>query len=314
MIRGLMQTIIPSLVALAAASVIATASEPSAKDREAILSMAGVFTVHFSFHETAAIAPGYELKKKPYEETATEVIQVVEDSPTRIALQNLLVVPGKDGKPVVIKHWAQIWTWQDTELLDYSGAGDDLAWGRVSLTPEQARGTWSQLVTQIDDTPRYEGYGKWIHERGESYWQGLPTRRPLPRREYSKRDDYDYLVVTNRHALTPDGWVHEQDNRKVVDREGGPVRTLCHESGINTYTRTESEDAAAALAWWREHGEFWDTVRRFWIESGEHAGTTFSYSTHENGEGLSKLLTRLEREKPAPDAIVRALKPFVISR
>lgn len=297
-----------------AATSLAFADGPPAKDREAILAMAGTHSVTFHFHETVAIAPGYKLKKKPYDETATELIQIVEDTPERIALQNLLVVPGKDGKPVVIKHWAQIWTWRDTELLDYCGSEEDHEWKRVNLTKEQAKGTWSQLVTQIDDTPRYEGYGKWVHENGESYWESKPTRRPLPRREYSKRDDYDYLLVTNRQTLTPNGWVHEQENRKVVSREGEPVHTLCHEFGINTYTRTDLKDADAAIAWWRENGEFWDTVRDFWIESGESARTSFSYSTFEGGEGLSKVLGRLEKEKPAPEQVISALQPFVVSK
>jgi hypothetical protein len=303
------------IAALAAViTSLASAAEPSARDRNAILAMAGTHSVVFEFEETATIAPGYKLRTKPYRETATEVIILVEDSPHRIALQNLLVVPGKEGKPVVIKHWAQIWTWQDTEILDYSGAEEEHLWKKIRLSPEQAAGTWSQLVTNIDDTPRYEGVGKWVHENGESYWQSGPTRRPLPRREYSSRDDYDYLMVTNRHALTPDGWIHFQDNRKVVDREGEEKRVLCYEAGINTYTRTASADAEVALTWWKEHGSFWDGVRNFWIQSGEKAATTFTYSTHENGEGLSMLFERLEKENPAPQVVMDALQSYVVAK
>lgn len=288
------------------------AAEPPTKDRQAILAMAGTHSVTFEFHETVAIAQGYKLKKKPYKETATEVVIVVEDTPQRIALQNLLVVPGKEGKPQVIKHWAQVWTWQDTELLDYCGSEDEHLWKKIRLTPEQAVGTWSQLVTNIDDTPRYEGNGKWLHENGESSWQSGPTRRPLPRREYSTRDDYDYLTVTNRHALTPNGWIHYQDNRKVVDREGKDKRVLCYEAGMNIYTRIESPDAGVALAWWKENGTFWDGVRNFWIESVEKAPASFTYSTHQNGEGLSKLFERLEKEKPAPESVTGALQAYVL--
>jgi hypothetical protein len=291
---------------------LAFAAEPPTKDRQAILAMAGTHSVTFEFHETAAIAQGYKLKTKPYKETATEVVIVVEDTPQRIALQNLLVVPGKEGKPMVIKHWAQVWTWQDTELLDYCGSEDEHLWKKIRLTSEQAVGTWSQLVTNIDDTPRYEGNGKWVHENGESFWQSGPTRRPLPRREYSTRDDYDYLTVTNRHALTSNGWIHFQDNRKVVDREGEDKRVLCYETGMNIYTRTESPDAAVALAWWKENGTFWDGVRNFWIESGEKAPASFTYSTHQNGEGLSKLFERLEKEKPSPESVTGALQAYVV--
>jgi hypothetical protein len=302
------------LTTLLAVTSLASAAEPPAKDRQAILAMAGTHAVTFEFKETAAIAPGYKLKTKPYKETATEVVIVVEDTPERIALQNLLVVRDKDGKPHVIKHWAQIWTWQDTEILDYCGSEEDHLWNKTELTPEQAAGTWSQLVTNVDDTPRYEGYGRWTHNNGESSWQSGPTRRPLPRREYSARDDYDYLTVTNRHALTPNGWLHYQDNRKVVDREGEDKRVLCYESGLNTYTRTESTDAAVALTWWKENRGFWDGVRKFWTESGEKAPASFTYSTHQNGEGLSKLIERLEKEKPAPEAVATALQAYVVTR
>lgn len=302
--------LLPLLLALPA-----LAGEPPAEDRAAILAMAGTHSVTFHFEETTAIAEGYTLRSKPYDEDATEVIVVVEDTPARITLQNLLVVPDrKQGGTRVIKHWAQVWTWEDRQLLDYMGEDGDHLWRKVELSPEQAAGTWSQLVTQVDDTPRYEGYGRWTHQRGESSWESAPTRRPLPRREYSKRDDYDYLLVTNRHTLTPGGWIHLQDNRKVVDRDGEPARVLCLESGLNTYTRSESPDAHAALDWWKEHGAFWNGVREFWIESGEAAPSRFTYTTFTNDEPLSKLIGRLEKQPPAPAEVAAALRPYVVAQ
>lgn len=298
---------IPLLFALS----LTAAADPAPEDRAAILKMAGTHQITFHFEETAAIAPGYTIKSKPYDESATEVIVVAEDTPTRIILQHLLLVPGKDS-PQIIKHWAQVWTWEDTEILDYAGTDGDHLWVKLQLTDDQAAGTWSQLITQVDDSPRYEGYGRWVHARGESYWESAPTRRPLPRREYSKRDDYDYLLVTNRHTSTPGGWIHEQDNRKVADREGMPAQVLCHEYGLNTYTHGENGDAEFALTWWNDRRPFWDTVRTVWIDSGESASKSFTYSTHKNGESLSKLIDRLEEEKTSPELIVKALQPYLI--
>ncbi|WP_338689053.1 DUF6607 family protein [Haloferula helveola] len=296
---------------LAAATLPALAGSPPAEDREAILAMAGTHAVHFHFEETVAIATGYTVKPDSYDENATEIVTVVEDTTERITLQHLLVVRPKDKDPMVIKHWAQIWTWEDTEILDYCGEDQMHEWQCVRLTPGQAAGTWSQLVTQTDDTPRYEGYGKWIHENGESYWESSPTRRPLPRREYTKREDYDHLLVTNRHSLTATGWVHHQDNRKIVDRGDGPATTLCHESGLNTYNRTESELATVALDWWKEHGPFWDGVRNFWLEAGETAPATFSYSTFKDGEALSKRIAQLESDAADAATVRAALTPYV---
>jgi len=295
-------------------SIPTLATEPPNQDREAILAMAGTHKVTFRFEETAQIAPDYDLKNGFYEADATEVVEVVEDSPTRITLQHLLVVGDEDEAPTVIKHWAQIWTWQDTEILDYCGSDEIHQWNKVTMMPSEVAGTWSQLVTQVDDTPRYESFGHWVHEAGESSWESMPTRRPLPRREYTKRDDYDYLLVTNRHTLSNRGWVHAQDNRKVVDREGEPRRVLCFESGLNRYVRQADPRAAVAKTWWSEHSAFWGDVREFWETSGEQAPQSFAYTTSKNGEALSKLLKRMQEKPPGTDEVTTALRPYVITK
>lgn len=294
----------------------ALAAEPPAEDRSAILAMAGSYDVNFRFDEYAPLAGGYELKEKFYEASASELIEVVEDSPGRIVLQHLLVVSDKEsGEDHVIKHWAQIWTWEDPLVLDYRGTTEDPMWEKRELDPETVAGTWSQLVTQVDDTPRYEGFGRWTHELGESSWESSPTRRPLPRREYTKRDDYDYLLVTNRHTLTTDGWVHYQDNRKVVDREDVEPHALCMERGLNRYSKTDAERTLAASEWWKEHGEFWNGVRRFWSQAADSAPESFTYTTYRGGEGLSGTLERLQDESPTDEStIASALEPFVIAR
>lgn len=307
-----MQRTILRIAVVSSLVVKAFAQGAPAKDREAILAMAGSYQVEFHFHETVPIAKDYSLKKKPYVEHATEIIEVAENTPERITLQNLLVVHDKKGKSMVIKHWAQVWTWQDTQLLDYCGSEEDHSWKKITLTAEQAAGTWSQLVTQTDDSPRYEGYGKWVHENGDSYWSSQPTRRPLPRREYTKRDDYDYLLVTNRHTITPQGWVHEQDNRKVVDRKGAPIQTLCHEFGINTYRRCDTEHATVASQWWKENGPYWNEVRNFWIDAGNRAKESFSYTTMVEDRELEKVILDFEKSKPQPDELRKSLQAFII--
>lgn len=287
------------------------AQEPNKKDREAILAMAGSYEVQFHFHETVALAADYLLKKKPYVEHATEIIEVAENTPHRITLQNLLVVPDEKGKPQVIKHWAQVWTWQDQHILDYTGSEDIHRWNVTHLSKEQAAGTWSQLVTQTDDSPRYEGYGRWIHENGHSIWTSNPTRRPLPRREYTKRDDYDHLLATNRHTITTTGWIHEQDNLKVVERENEAKHPLCREFGINTYTRTTTKLSTAAQEWWKTNGSAWNEIRDFWIKSGEKAKTTFSYTTMHEGNRLSEVISGMEKNKSSHDQVIRQLENFI---
>lgn len=297
---------------LLASASLAFANPPEA-DRRAILAMAGKFDVTFDFQETAVLASAPKSVSDAYHEVAVEVVTVAEDTPERITLQHLLVV-GKSGKSKVIKHWAQVWTWQDNRILDYAGSDGVDVWQRKSVSSADTLGRWSQLVTSVDDTPRYESLGRWVHQSGESSWTSDATRRPLPRREYEVRDDYDYLIVTNRHTLTPTGWVHFQDNRKVVDRDGEKA-IIAHESGLNRYTRTENVSADLAVEWWRENAMVWNSIRNFWIEAGQREGANFAYLTTTGGVGISRKFRELEKEKPPHEAVVQALSPYLaISR
>jgi hypothetical protein len=295
-------------LAILATTSFAIALAPE-EDRRAILAMAGNFKVTFDFAETFAIAPDYSPQSKPYHEEAFETVILVEDTPERITLQHLLVVGDKE-KAKVIKHWAQIWTWQDTRILDYAGSDGADVWERDTVTEEEAKGKWSQLVSSVDDTPRYESLGQWVHADGESTWTSQPTRRPLPRREYEIRDDYDYLVAINRHSLTAQGWVHSQDNRKVVDRDGKRF-VLSVETGLNQYTRTDHALANKASEWWQANSTVWNSIRNFWIDAGQQSGPTFQYHTTQNGVGLSRKFSELEKEKPAAEAVSEALQPYL---
>lgn len=296
-----------ALLLLASASFALAA--PSEQDRQAILKMAGNFKVTFDFEETVPIAPDYKVGSKPYHEEALEVVTIAEDTPERITLQHLLVV-GSPERSHVIKHWAQIWTWEDTKVLDYAGSDGVDTWERHVVSADQAKGKWSQLVTSVDDTPRYEGLGKWVHENGESSWVSEPTRRPLPRREYEKRDDYDYLIATNRHTLTAAGWVHTQENKKVLDRDGKKV-VLAYETGLNQYVRTDDPLSSKATEWWAENSTVWNSIRNFWVEAGEKPGAKFSYSTTQDGVGISKKFKELEKDKPDAEGVSKALTPYL---
>ena len=236
-------------------------------DRRAIRAMAGEFEVTFQFEETVALRPGYELAE-PYRSTASEHVEGIEDRGDFISLQHVLVVHDPDepdAEPHVVKHWRQDWTYQDTDLLTFRG---DRTWQHVRLTPEDVEGTWSQAVYQVDDSPRYEAVGTWNHDGDRSAWESAETWRPLPRREYTKRHDYQVLVARNRHTLTPQGWVHEQDNRKLVlDDAGRPRHVIAHETGLNLYRRADPADTAAGRAYWQQTADYWKDVREIWNQT-----------------------------------------------
>ncbi|WP_206209007.1 DUF6607 family protein, partial [Vogesella mureinivorans] len=112
---------------------------------------------------------------------------VIEDEPGRIVLQHLLMSP--DGKRVT-KHWRQDWHWQASERLEFSA---DQIWLLRPIDPALTRGAWTQCVHEVSDAPRYCGTGRWNHRYGVATWTSDRTWRPLPRREYTTRDDYNAL-------------------------------------------------------------------------------------------------------------------------
>lgn len=241
---------------LSASDQMSPETEKLQKDREAILAMAGTFEVNFHFQETVSFDKDYEIKEA-YDANALEIVIIDEETENRIVLQHILKT--KHG---IIKHWRQDWAYENRILWEYSGP---LAWTKKELTQEEAKGTWTQRVFQVDDSPRYESFGEWTHDAGVSQWVSAQTNRPLPRREYTKRDDYDILLAVNRQVITSGGWVHEQDNDKLITRDGNH-RILAREIGINTYKRVEQAPFSEVRQWWREHRDFWIQVRETWDE------------------------------------------------
>ena len=283
------------------------ASEKFQKDREAILAMAGEYEVDFQFMETVAIDQSYELKK-PYLEDAAEVVFVVEDSPKRIVLQHVLWVESYDR---VVKHWKQEWKYEDPLMYEFVG---NLTWQRRELSSEEVKGTWSQKVSQVDDSPRYESYGKWIHQGGLSSWQGNQTRRPLPRREYTKRKDYEVFMGVNRHTLTPTGWVHEQDNFKQVSSTG---QVLCREVGLNQYFKTQEVDFTEVKKYWSNHNQYWSKVSKMWEQRMEGSDQLSLYKEQDGKPLFRHLFGIIAQKTQSGDPVEKAaevIKKFVITR
>ena len=229
-------------------------------DREAILAMSGEYSVTFQFKETVALREGYALTD-PYVSAATEVIEVIEDSGTRIDMQHILLVGSR-----IVKHWRQTWTYEPTMMYEFRG---NLTWEPRAISASEGQGKWLQVVTQVDDSPRYSGFGAWEHRHNLSSWESKAWR-PLPRREYTKRSDYHVLIATNRHTITPTGWVHEQDNYKLVlGDEANPI--IAREVGLNVYEKRADIDFSTVRTYWAETKEFWAHVRNSWtgIMDGE---------------------------------------------
>jgi len=232
-----------------------------AQDKKAIKGMCGCYEVGFNFAETFVFSKDstYKPSKVKYA-SALEFAQLVEETDDKVVIQHLLIVGGKDN-PMIIKHWRQDWIYENQDLYIFNA---DNKWDFTKFSKDKVKGQWTQKVYQVDDSPRYEGSSSWVHVDGKTYWENT-TDAPLPRREYTKRSDYNVTVRTNRHEITKDGWVHDQDNSKVL-REDGTDVLLAREKGYNTYNRVDDSKCEAAIKWWQENKDYWANVRSAWDE------------------------------------------------
>ncbi|MCP5146125.1 MAG: hypothetical protein H6978_15050 [Gammaproteobacteria bacterium] len=241
------------------------------RDRRAILAMAGGFRASFDFLEVADFSgkPDYQ-PPRPYQSWGTEKVYVVEDSGDFISLQHVLVMrvrmpDGKLSEPFINKHWRQDWQFEPADYAVYQGAD---TWQTHQIPGDQRRGSWKQTVYQVDDSPRYAAVGQWQHSGNYSTWIGGETWRPLPRREYAVRDDYQVLVGTNRHTITPNGWIHEELNNKVAIAGPGQLRAdqpvLAREFGFNRYERITGFDFSPGDSYVEKTEPMWKIVRDEW--------------------------------------------------
>ena len=226
----------------------------SPQDLQSIRSMCGCYDVTFSFAETFSPDTGYEFHDN-YNASALEWVEMANDQGDFLQLQHILVV----GEGQTVKHWRQDWTYEPHETMNYVRGRQ---WNFSKSNPMAVAGRWSQSVFQVDDSPRYSATGTWIHADGKHYWEA-ESRTPLPRREYTKRSDYDVMDRLNRHEINDTGWTHEQDNKKI--RFDGESEVLvAEEKGRNNYIRVEDEKCQAARDYWNSHHSFWAAVRAEW--------------------------------------------------
>ncbi|MEM6511942.1 MAG: DUF6607 family protein [Pseudomonadota bacterium] len=226
------------------------------QDRLAILAMQGEYRVGFHFQETVALKADYEYRDDKTT-GAYEMVLVVEDTPSKIVLQHILVMPGGG----VIKHWRQDWMFEPEHHFEFAA---DQTWDMVAVSEDDRTGAWTQCVYEVSDAPRYCGNGRFEHDYGVSTWTSGRSWRPLPRREYTTRDDYNALNAGNRHTITANGWTHEQDNTKTI-RAGREIQeTLVREFGFNDYRNIAGYDFEPGYAYWRKTQEYWASVREAW--------------------------------------------------
>lgn len=217
--------------------------------------LCGCFEVQFRYAETFSPDTGYHYRERDIIDGGIEWVVPLERSANRVVLQHLLVV----ADTVVVKHWREDWIYESPSLFIYQGNN---TWTKKAVPPGGTSGQWTQTVWEVSDAPRYQGMGQWNEIGGRTIWENTADA-PLPRREYTIRSDYDILRRNNRIILHQGGWTHEQDNQKIIRRQGAE-RLLVEEKGINDYKRTDTTRCSAAKAYWDKHQLFWSRVRQAW--------------------------------------------------
>lgn len=291
--------------------------EQQAQDRAALHRLVGTYRVSFDFVETVSPDTAYR-RHAPYHSGGLEEVLLIRDRPDTVELQHLLVVP--DGS--IVKHWREEWVWQPKRILAFTAPGQ---WAWRDVPPARARGQWSQTVYQVDDSPRYAGVGAWVHsattgQAGHgSYWEATADS-PLPRREFTKRSDYNVLGRRNRVVIEDNGgWLHAQDNRKLVRAvtinggtdAGKPDRLICLEKGYERYTAVPTEQGKPARDWWATNGAFWATTRQVWATTNAAAPTLLLASGKVDGSLLWEKLFGLGEKTASADGASAATRAAI---
>jgi len=266
-------------------AISATALAQPQKDIQNIERLCGCYSVNFKYAETFSPLETYKYHDRE-EMNATELALPVTREDGKVVIQHLLIVQDT----MVIKHWREEWVYQPAYIYDFKGSR---TWQKRALSADESKGKWLQTVWEVSDEPRYQGLSAWIENDGKTYWESTADA-PLPRREYTVRNDYQIMRRHNRIALTADGYVHEQDNDKII-KNAAVESVLVQEKGFNTYYRVEDKECANAVKWWQENEPFWVMVRKDW-QNIVAANETLTVKATIDEKPLNEHLTMLWKE------------------
>lgn len=283
------------VLALSGASVLKAGDKKDVKnlelqkietDKAAIKSMIGCYKVTFDFAETFAPDTAYHYHARK-SESGIEYVFLLAETERSVSLQHLLIVDDS----MIVKHWRQDWIYENTELLSFYR---DNEWKKITLDKQTASGTWTQKVYQVDDGPRYESYGTWIHADGRHFWESV-CDAPLPRREYTQRSDYNVMKRHGHIEITAYGWMLEQDNEKTIRDSAGKDKLLCWEKGFERFYKG-NYNCSVAINWWEKNKEYWADVRKIWEEMYNRKTDKLKIIARIDDKVLYERLFRLGRE------------------
>jgi hypothetical protein len=251
--------VIVTILAAATLGLAAQADEvtpaPVVRDANAIKMQAGCFKVKFNYRETEQFIDKYPTVSAPYSEEAFEWVTIVDETPTKLSLQHILVGPN-----YVVKHWRQEWVFAPSMLIDFNG---DLFWQMRRTSPQETAGRWAQVVYAGDDSPRFSCSAPWSY-LGENPSWSCHSWAPLPRREYSQRADYNVLDRGMSIEVDQNSNIQSESNTKILLRDN-QLTPIAREQGSNAYGRVDDSNCAGGKDWWTPQRQMiWQQVRMAW--------------------------------------------------
>ena len=139
-----------------------------------------------------------------------------------------------------------------------------------------------KLMTHLDIKAMEIGFINLIFPHGKAMKLGDHCHEENTQLE----DDYDVMIGTNIQTITPTGWVHEQNNKKVITANQA---VLAKEIGIARYERIKDFDWQVGFDYWAETSDYWKRVRNV-INNKLDNSSTFKLRPPQNAEPLwSKL-------------------------
>jgi len=290
---------------LVASSIIVSAQEK--KDLQAIDNLCGCFEVTFNYAETFTNDSSKTYSAKPLNNhKVIEYVLPIKKTPNEIVMQHILVVSDK----VMIKHWRENWIYQNNVIWDYV---NENTWSKRTLDNSKVAGEWTQTVWEVSDAPRYQGTSKWITTNNQTFWLNTADA-PLPRREYTTRNDYNIMNRTNRLIVSDKGYMHEQDNIKIIRKAGQSDSILAYEKGYNHYVRVDDSHCEKAKEFWKKKEVFWADVVAVW-DSYFNKYSTIQVKNAVDSKLLYEALDELENQnlsdKDRKSAIEKVIAQYV---
>ena len=220
--------------------------------------MQGEYIVDFAFDETVLLQPGYE-RAPAMRSGGNETVIVVQDTPTKIVLQHILV-DGKSGH--VTKHWRQDWIYEAPSRFEFSA---DQTWtvrahscrtrpqapGRSACTKSATRRATAAPAAGLRQRHRH------LDQRPDLASAAAPRVHQAQRLQRGLRDQPPYA---SRRAAGPTSSSTPRCCASPTAR-----RWSWRASSASTITRRPTEvDFKPAYKYWDATQDYWAKVRTRW--------------------------------------------------